>query len=189
MDCGKLGGGKFQSTLPQGKWLPVPALTGVTEIFQSTLPQGKWQLFKFKVIQDILFQSTLPQGKWRTYGSYNSSHGKFQSTLPQGKWPRQSCHLQSFTHFNPHFRKGSDDRRAGDDRSKAISIHTSAREVTWIESHRLKVWQISIHTSAREVTVCRAGMWATLRHFNPHFRKGSDCNIPQKHLSIFMKYL
>lgn len=25
--------------------------------------------------------------------------------------------------------------------------------------------------------------------FNPHFRKGSDCNIPQKHLSIFMKYL
>lgn len=26
-------------------------------------------------------------------------------------------------------------------------------------------------------------------HFNPHFRKGSDCNIPQKHLSIFMKYL
>lgn len=26
-------------------------------------------------------------------------------------------------------------------------------------------------------------------YFNPHFRKGSDCNIPQKHLSIFMKYL
>ena len=71
----------------------------------------------------------------------------------------------------------------------AISIHTSAREVTsrMMTNHHGSV--ISIHTSAREVTIFDQTKMAVGKHFNPHFRKGSDCNIPQKHLSIFMKYL
>ena len=112
MDCGKLGGGKFQSTLPQGKWLPVPALTGVTEIFQSTLPQGKWRIRLIFCRSLIWFQSTLPQGKWRillpdviicpNISIHTSAREvtlikqwkilitEFQSTLPQGKWLQYS---------------------------------------------------------------------------------------------------
>ena len=77
--------------------------------------------------------------------------------------------------FNPHFRKGSDDYKGDTEMNNIISIHTSAREVTFPFSRRIPagwVFQstlpqgkwlmcysgyrvrayISIHTSAREVT-------------------------------------
>ena len=99
----------------------------------------------------------------------------FQSTLPQGKWQQLAKNVAS---------------------DVKISIHTSAREVTWphwlqpsfrsyFNPHFRKgsdrsvcmagwKYQISIHTSAREVTrhiwMKENGCW----HFNPHFRKGSD---------------
>ena len=99
----------------------------------------------------------------------------FQSTLPQGKWPGQAEHLS---------------------RDTTISIHTSAREVTYLKSRgsRGTLFQstlpqgkwlfeyaaacdgfwISIHTSAREVTIVAPFVIASIIDFNPHFRKGSD---------------
>ena len=102
-----------------------------------------------------------------------------------------------FSHFNPHFRKGSDGQdidwtATEDDISihtsarevtakvrvrimpKPISIHTSAREVTEWASFSDLIKNISIHTSAREVTCCVDSKGCRSQHFNPHFRKGSD---------------
>ena len=55
-------------------------------------------------------------------------------------------------YFNPHFRKGSDDRWMICWRQQRISIHTSAREVTYGGIRNRSTKRISIHTSAREVT-------------------------------------
>ena len=55
-----------------------------------------------------------------------------------------------------------------------ISIHTSAREVTYAGDKRAYCRKISIHTSAREVTQHKTKVQNIFSHFNPHFRKGSD---------------
>ena len=149
----------FQSTLPQGKWLMLAILFLFILMFQSTLPQGKWRLLLFHAILiRFSFQSTLPQGKWQEYklsvgkdGSFNPHFRKgsdldpvpprlalkaFQSTLPQGKWLSFDSFWLVSTCFNPHFRKGSD---VGDaercDWCNAVSIHTSAREVTYLSGY------------------------------------------------------
>ena len=115
--------GKFQSTLPQGKWLKYPlckrqesCISIHTSAREVTITTPLYTLY-------LWFQSTLPQGKWQKRLCMMYDASGFQSTLPQGKW----------------------------------------------------------------LSICaeRSGYC----NFNPHFRKGSDCNIPQKHLSIFMKYL
>ena len=83
-------------------------------------------------------------------------------------------------------------------KSRHISIHTSAREVTSVAVTASVAVCISIHTSAREVTRCinrinsifkfqstlPQGKWPRCavkkscnRHFNPHFRKGSDLTV------------
>ena len=59
-------------------------------------------------------------------------------------------------------------------RGSAISIHTSAREVTQRRDHKVLFFRISIHTSAREVTLLLNEKVAIHADFNPHFRKGSD---------------
>ena len=146
----------FQSTLPQGKWHHTPRglLTGL--VFQSTLPQGKWLIQKmdlthtsrisihtsarevthreqeakakernfnphFRKGSDLHrmakkapskeFQSTLPQGKWHMPRGGRGYDPVFQSTLPQGKWRK----IPAWKYF-----------------VKFISIHTSAREVTYM---------------------------------------------------------
>ena len=122
--------------------------------FQSTLPQGKWRCFygtgkpgnyfnpHFRKGSDvhcwtqmwliIRFQSTLPQGKWRRDGETMRADGKFQSTLPQGKWQTRLLTMCWIYNFNPHFRKGSDvNNQHIIDTYQQISIHTSAREVTY----------------------------------------------------------
>ena len=129
-----------------------------------------------------------------------------------------------FSHFNPHFRKGSDGYlsdiqlygsyfnphfRKGSDRkiqllrfifrisihtsarevtyidhkqilNEYISIHTSAREVTDIPNSLARLDLISIHTSAREVTAADSFIPSKALDFNPHFRKGSDNKITGK---------
>ena len=76
-----------------------------------------------------------------------------------------------------------------------ISIHTSAREVTYSLKLIMRLLDISIHTSAREVTASSMRTYRIARfqstlpqgsddeeaysiddelNFNPHFRKGSD---------------
>ena len=55
-----------------------------------------------------------------------------------------------------------------------ISIHTSAREVTYSLKLIMRLLDISIHTSAREVTTEKREACKYLKNFNPHFRKGSD---------------
>ena len=99
----------FQSTLPQGKWPTVVSETVRQKGFQSTLPQGKWPDSRHSRPWTISFQSTLPQGKWRRTVQNGGAACQFQSTLPQGKWRRYRVELVG---------------------SMAISIHTSAREVT-----------------------------------------------------------
>ena len=58
-----------------------------------------------------------------------------------------------FSHFNPHFRKGSD-----------------GQDIDWTATED----DISIHTSAREVTVRQLLFTMSQNYFNPHFREGSD---------------
>ena len=58
-----------------------------------------------------IFQSTLPQGKWRREQKVWWIANQFQSTLPQGKWQKTVLFLPKSLNFNPHFRKGSDDRK------------------------------------------------------------------------------
>ena len=123
----------FQSTLPQGKWLMQVIKEHIAEKFQSTLPQGKWRCCN-KSLQWLLqeFQSTLPQGKWHKQTGHPTQGLLFQSTLPQGKWRWRHWLKKILIYFNPHFRKGSDDYLISSEwLSKNISIHTSAREVTW----------------------------------------------------------
>ena len=77
-------------------------------------------------------------------------------------------------YFNPHFRKGSDRAALDNDMTVAISIHTSAREVTHLFRFTGQTFMISIHTSAREVTHPDDYFYNFPVYFNPHFRKGSD---------------
>ena len=102
-----------------------------------------------------------------------------------------------YNYFNPHFRKGSDGDLQSATNIIAISIHTSAREVTpfplpddracrfqstlpqgkWpaLDPYLDSIAEISIHTSAREVTGFPLIALHSTLYFNPHFRKGSDC--------------
>ena len=188
---------EFQSTLPQGKW-PCEAFPHVRQSrFQSTLPQGKWHnylhtptILTIISIHTSAREVTMPERcydgvTWISIhtsarevtnatrselgGTYISIHTsarevtcfrysrrncrRFQSTLPQGKWPNMESRLYS---------------------GLSISIHTSAREVTKIIIKTNGVKAISIHTSAREVTKLLWQRFKWWRHFNPHFRKGSD---------------
>ena len=54
--------------------------------------------------------------------------------------------------FNPHSRKGSDDRRKRQFENTRISIHTPARGVTYSIEFMEDCYRISIHTPARGVT-------------------------------------
>ena len=83
---------------------------GILMLFQSTLPQGKWLVSSWWFGSLFRFQSTLPQGKWPKAGDIPSYAYQFQSTLPQGKWHRTGNQGDAGTE---------------------ISIHTSAREVTF----------------------------------------------------------
>ena len=77
----------------------------------------------------------------------------FQSTLPQGKWPL-------VTRINGF--------------SLQISIHTSAREVTY---KRKAKDEASRFQSTLPQGKWRKSFWTklcNLSYFNPHFRKGSD---------------
>ena len=58
--------------------------------------------------------------------------------------------------------------------SVSISIHTSAKEVTQSERPLIFQLRISIHTSAKEVTLSQRPMPVSVQYFNPHFREGSD---------------
>ena len=112
-----------------------------------------------------------------------------------------------YNYFNPHFRKGSDGDLQSATNIIAISIHTSAREVTpfplpddracrfqstlpqgkWpaLDPYLDSIAEISIHTSAREVTGFPLIALHSTLYFNPHFRKGSD----RKRSPIFLLYI
>ena len=144
----------FQSTLPQGEW-PAETLTFVSwMIFQSTLPQGEWRKGGRYMYNDKIFQSTLPQGEWLFVTSSTSHFCQFQSTLPQGEWPFHHITFLYDSDFNPHSRKGSDDKQLWIYTGYTyISIHTPARGVTEIPDNDGMTQNISIHTPARGVTI------------------------------------
>ena len=99
---------RFQSTLPQGKWLYEYFHFCSKMLFQSTLPQGKWRVTEMWNRNKYKFQSTLPQGKWRRSWGDDWKARQFQSTLPQGKWLHGAAVNGYDAYFSPHFRKGSD---------------------------------------------------------------------------------
>ena len=121
--------------------------------FQSTLPRRKWHQTTITGLQSLKFQSTLPRRKWLCPGNHSRISPKFQSTLPRRKWLQQSVLCRPSHHFNPHFREGSDDDKI------------------W---KLIRTGHISIHTSAKEVTYGNAYKHFHSIHFNPHFREGSD---------------
>ena len=166
-------------------------------IFQSTLPQGKWLVTPYKVVSKGHFNPHFRKGSdlssfrhplKSVISIHTSAREVTPCTLRLLTLLQISIHTSArevtqhktkvqniFSHFNPHFRKGSDgqdiDWTATED---DISIHTSAREVTAKVRVRIMPKPISIHTSAREVT-CSLDHWMHRKpYFNPHFRKGSD---------------
>ena len=120
----------FQSTLPQGKWQIAFILFYVLFNFNPHFRKGSDNLDFSRFMRKEKFQSTLPQGKWLLTISKSYRIVWFQSTLPQGKWPKHLPNQSNTTYFNPHFRKGSDRNLLAFLFRRAISIHTSAREVT-----------------------------------------------------------
>ena len=152
-DLSESGSVRFQSTLPQGKWLPSVLFLVQRQYFNPHFRKGSdqvsdWQHAKgfdfnphFRKGSDeddaAIYQSILDFNPHFRKGSDLRSRlihlpfPSFQSTLPQGKWRyRRSTKSALKTDFNPHFRKGSDSY--------------------WISSPSL------------------------IANFNPHFRKGSD---------------
>ena len=101
-------------------------------------------------------------------------HADFNPHFRKGSDRSRSFFALEKADFNPHFRKGSDGQCSSGRGWIHISIHTSAREVTWTGWICRKLWEISIHTSAREVTEYQSMQMLSMRYFNPHFRKGSD---------------
>ena len=100
---------RFQSTLPQGKWLISFPSFPMIYIFQSTLPQGKWLNAAFAVSPPAAFQSTLPQGKWQIF-DFLSQIVKYISIHTSAREVTRKMNKETL--------------------NRAISIHTSAREVT-----------------------------------------------------------
>ena len=109
----------------------------------------------YQVRNGCEFQSTLPQGKWQWQQSWRSTSVPFQSTLPQGKW-------QIFDFLSQIV--------------KYISIHTSAREVTRypIQSSLKRTFQSTLPQGKWPLIVSPSPQECD---FNPHFRKGSDCEM------------
>ena len=140
--------------------------------FQSTLPQGKWPV-SFCRSSPVAPISIHTSAREVTYPVRNipASPDNFNPHFRKGSdlwivtWRNGRCY------FNPHFRKGSDKDGTANIAVAAISIHTSAREVTagyWVNSC---YDQISIHTSAREVTY-RNGVSDQYRKFQSTLPQG-----------------
>ena len=87
-----------------------------------------------------------------------------------------NCGFRAFIliYFNPHSRKGSDDKVYFQIRHWVISIHTPARGVTGTNTDSHRSFRISIHTPARGVTGSDSSEPCKRCNFNPHSRKGSD---------------
>ena len=78
---------------------------------------------------------------------------RFNPHFRKGSDRQAVCQLPFFLCFNPHFRKGSDSARFTAYVVTQVSIHTSAREVTYYDNDGFGSLDVSIHTSAREVTL------------------------------------
>ena len=64
----------------------------------------------------------------------------FNPHFRKGSDDRCICYVVENKYFNPHFRKGSDISRGGVSYSGSISIHTSAREVTHALQNIIQFW-------------------------------------------------
>ena len=210
----------FQSTLPQGKWpdyrYKTSIVTGVSIHTSTREVTDDLRLYE-RLIQVSIHTSArevIPRHyrePWHYRVSIHTSAREvtdyavkaamcdgFQSTLPQGKWLLRAGPFPDQYCFNPHFRKGSDTFFRFIKGLVAVSIHTSAREVTASPYQVSENNLVSIHTSAREVTTLHfnskwirmfqstlpQGKWLKsplkilyIASFNPHFRKGSDAVV------------
>ena len=99
----------------------------------------------------------------------------FQSTLPRGE-RLLSCCLVSlrFYHFNPRSREGSDDKDAGTEHGRRISIHAPARGATEDMAEKLGISE-NFNPRSREGSDRYHHLPNTLlANFNPRSREGSD---------------
>ena len=78
-------------------------------------------------------------------------------------------------YFNPHFREGSDFQTVLPiSQQLTISIHTSAREVTFRTGYHFR-YSSDFNPHFREGSDKNGqGVWLVRNDFNPHFREGSD---------------
>ena len=112
----------------------------------------------------------------------------FQSTLPQGEWRQMSRRRHHwYTDFNPHSRKGSDQRHSGA-WWRFLNFNPHSRKGSDFLCRRIPMrGLISIHTPARGVTGFPLNFCHNPIYFNPHSRKGSDSKNKQYHLFLQIK--
>ena len=130
---------------------------------------------------------------------------RFQSTLPQGKWREEIPEKQLIrNHFNPHFRKGSDqvsdwqhakgfdfnphfrkgsDKGVNIDYARDTVFQSTLPQGKWLKRYwghdENWLFQSTLPQGKwPEVMECRS----TEIYFNPHFRKGSDLRSRLIHL-------
>ena len=188
----------FQSTLPRGKW---PWQISFYFIFPSisihTSAREVTKIVASISIPQIYFNPHFREGSDRIPGFFHPLPFYFNPHFREGSDDLQvifeaydfiSIHTSArevticwdvvtpmLPYFNPHFREGSDYSFFNARNIRLmISIHTSAREVTRLFRIPPTEPIISIHTSAREVTTACHCISLNVRHFNPHFREGSD---------------
>ena len=187
----------FQSTLPQGKWRAM--LGGGCKDMDISIHTSAREVTGGKVFIKRPLRNFNPHFRKGsdemsvliTYLSYISIHTSarevtdtafipinllpnFNPHFRKGSDGNLILHLPIHFYFNPHFRKGSDLDFFQDSFCLWISIHTSAREVTWGDTGK------TAHQKSFQSTLPQ-GKWlpsvlflVQRQYFNPHFRKGSD---------------
>ena len=99
---------------------------------------------------------------------------QFQSTLPQGKWLYETDFARWFCYFNPHFRKGSDEKVCICI-AQALPFQSTLPQGKWLNRRLFLLFWVYFNPHFRKGSDQRTGSTDLfLWHFNPHFRKGSD---------------
>ena len=166
---------RFQSTLPQGKWLLSNRDWGIiSNNFNPHFRKGSDSFLFLPFLWYIYFNPHFRKGSddyvWHLlYRSTISIHTSAREvTAGKVKIPvRDTISIHTSAREVTYI----DHKQI---LNEYISIHTSAREVTLDCAVFFSITTISIHTSAREVTAADSFIPSKALDFNPHFRKGSD---------------
>jgi len=122
----------FQSTLPRGERLNVPAVTFCSPPFQSTRPHGARLKREKNLRIVVMFQSTRPHGARPGDRIEALASHRFNPRARTGRDLRRGGSRCSTNGFNPRARTRRDRCYPADDTAEGIvSIHTPARGATF----------------------------------------------------------